>query len=154
MRVAKARAMGMRGDPGLFGTLGKAFKTAASFIPGPIGAVASLIPTQGRPSAGGTAVQVFKNLPIVKAGRKVAEAYGYGKMAQDFAGGMKNVGTDLFGKKRKKYRRMNPLNPKALTRGIRRISKFQDFARSVGFSRAPSVMRGVRAPKRRRRSCK
>jgi len=32
---------------------------------------------------------------------------------------------------RRKYRRMNPLNPKALKRGIRRLEGFEKFARST-----------------------
>lgn len=66
------------------------------------------------------------------------------------------------GKPRKKrkdgkcYKRpsMNPVNPRALKRAVRRVSAFQDIARSVGFSRPPHTMKGVHAPKRRRRSCK
>lgn len=34
-----------------------------------------------------------------------------------------------FGGERKRYRRMNPLNPKALRRALRRAEKFEKFAR-------------------------
>ncbi len=51
------------GDPGLFGFIGKAIKTAAGFIPGPIGTVArSFFPT--RP----TAPPVFQGPPVSLAG--------------------------------------------------------------------------------------
>lgn len=53
-------------------------------------------------------------------------------------------------KARKKYRRMNAANPRALTRAIKRVDRFQDLARMVGFSRAPAKMRGVHFPKRKR----
>lgn len=59
------------------------------------------------------------------------------------------------GKPRKKTRRMNPTNFRALSRAIRRVGKFQDMAKAVGFSRAPSTMKGVRFPKRKRtRACR
>ncbi len=65
-------------------------------------------------------------------------------------GGAKSTTYYSGGKKRKKIRRTNPLNPKALRRSIKRVSMFQDFAKSVGFSRAPKLMKGVHAPKRKR----
>jgi hypothetical protein len=38
---------------------------------------------------------------------------------------------DLWGSPVRRYRRMNPLNPKALRRAIRRANSFEHFARSV-----------------------
>jgi hypothetical protein len=60
--------------------------------------------------------------------------------------------TYFSGRKKKKIRRMNATNPKALTRAIRRVGKFQDLAKAVGFTRAPSKMKGVHFPKRKRSS--
>lgn len=59
------------------------------------------------------------------------------------------------GKKRKKYRRMNCANVKALKRSVRRVHGFAELARSVGFSRPPAAMKGVRPViHRRKRACK
>lgn len=56
---------------------------------------------------------------------------------------------------RRKYRKMNPLNPRALTRSIKRVTKFGEFARQMGYSRPPSCLKGFKgAPKRRRKSCR
>lgn len=162
-KVLKARRLGVavrgyRGDPGLFGSIGKALKSAAgiasNFIPGGgvLRAGLDLLggPRQGLPvptgGGGGTlpmivqgAGRIAKALPIVGAAKALSS--GAGAWVDSFTGG----------KPRRKYRRMNPLNPKALSRSIRRVSKFQDFARSVGFSRAPARFKGVHVKKRRRR---
>lgn len=157
LKVAKVRSLGYQGDPGLFGSIGKAItgaaRVASGFIPGGSlvsGAINLLTtPRQGLPvpTGGNTlpglisgAVKVGKYIPFIKPGMEIAKG---------FTGGVSNALG--FGKPRKRYRRMNPLNPKALNRSIRRVGKFQEFARSVGFSRAPARMKGVHPIKRRRR---
>lgn len=45
---------------------------------------------------------------------------------------------------------MNPVNPRALKRAVRRVHAFQEIARAVGFSRPPKLMKGVGFPKKRR----
>ena len=58
------------------------------------------------------------------------------------------------GRKRKKYRKINPLNPKALSRSIKRLSRFGEFAKSMGYSRPPASIRHFKAPAKRRRAVK
>lgn len=77
--------------------------------------------------------------PAVNSGRYVA--------CQTKAGHPRKVRKDG-----KCYKRpaMNPVNPRALKRAVRRVHAFQEIARAVGFSRPPKLMKGVGFPKKRR----
>lgn len=55
---------------------------------------------------------------------------------------------------RRKYRRINPLNPKALKRSIKRLSMFGDFAKQMGYTRPPKCIKGFKPATRRRKSCR
>lgn len=76
----------------------------------------------------------------VKLGKK---AYGYGKKLGKY------FGPSPF---RRSYRRINPLNPRALRRSIRRLKGFEHFAKSVlHFTHPKQHVGGFKMNKRRRR---
>jgi len=114
---------GMRGDPGLFGFLGKVAKgvlgVAGGLLPGPIGGIARL---GSRLLGGGRAAprQAFPGgIPILRAGpgqRMAAGALGIA--------GVRGPGVGVG-----RRRRMNPGNAKALRRAIRRTDAFVKLAR-------------------------
>jgi len=160
---------GMRGDPGLFGFLGKVAGGVLKAIPGvgnvvsAIGSVAGAISGPRRVlkpavnvmspvaiqqgSVAGAIPPILRGIGTV--GRRVlgsipgqvAAGYGLGKAGEALFGG---------GGGRRRYRRMNATNPRALRRAIRRVQKFGDFARACGFSRPPAKLKGVGFPKRRK----
>lgn len=159
--------LGSRYRPaGDFLGIGKALSKFGGFIPGVGGIVSkvgSVIQGIGAPKK-----PSFPTAPITKpsfvlpggAAIKVdsTKTRASGLISTPFGGGVGTVTNTTYfssGRTRKKIRRINPLNPKALSRSIRRIDKFQDFAKSVGFSRPPARLKGIKAPKRRRRtSCR
>lgn len=60
----------------------------------------------------------------------------------------KKYQVSLMGPDRKKYRRMNACNPRALTRAIRRVKKFEKFAKqSVRISSHVKLRKGARGRK-------
>lgn len=127
------RSARLRGDPGLFGFLGKALGTvaglASKILPGPAGAIAGTIGgfLGGRasrpaprpaslqaPMPGGSMTGIQIGGPRgITVGRTVTQATEYKVDPQ----------TGQLCPKRK-GRRMNVLNPKALRRSIRRVSGY------------------------------
>ncbi len=131
-----------RGDPGFFSFLGGLAKTAVGFIPGagPIAKAAldagtSAIARIGESRAAKAASAIVKAHPVLTAAGAaggVVTAIGAHHMLASRAGaGMGaalNGGGGGFGGKR---RRMNPYNPRALRRALRRTNSFAKMARQI-----------------------
>jgi len=126
----------------LFGNIakavGRAAKTIAPMLPGPIGAVARVVGV-GSVVAGatGSAGALTKALPSIRAlpgvGRAVARiggrvAKGVGAAATGYA--IYDAAGNFLGNK-KKHRRINPLNHRALSRALRRIEKVKHAMKRV-----------------------
>lgn len=172
MAMAKAS---YRGDPGIFGFLGKAVGAVAGAIPG-VGTAVKIaggllggigtrkVATSTIRRVGGAVARTGVSAgalgpiaaaatipPLVKQGAgilakgvgAVATGYGIGK-------GIEAIGGLFKGKK--KYRRMNPTNPRALKRAIRRVERFGEVARACGYSRPPRAIRGCKTPTRKKRT--
>ncbi len=142
----------------LLGTLGGILGVVGKVAPGPIGTLAGGIGGVlggggGKmPSSGSTSPFPTTATPDSVVTTKTSGGAGYGPLT--FGGSTSRTTAYFGGKKRKKVRRMNATNPKALSRAIRRVSKFKDFAKMVGFTHAPKVMKGVHFPKKRSKSCR
>lgn len=167
MTMAKAA---YRGDPGILGFLGgaaRAIGRVAGVLPGVGGIAGKALKVVGGIGRGARrvipAMTPARTLPIAAAAGIPPILRGVGtavvRGAKSIPGQIA-IGTGIGlgleqllggGRERKKYRRMNPLNPKALKRSIRRIDRFKEFARCVGFSRPPASMRGVKCPTRRKK---
>jgi len=159
-----------RGDPGFFSFLGGLAKTALGFVPGvgPIAQGALGAPTAAKPTSaivkassthpgffsGATAKvgSMIKGHPILSAAGAAGlagMAAGAGGMAMRGAGGKKLSHLALTGVR--KRRRMNPTNPRALRRAIRRATAFEHLAkRVIGFS-SPRKPKGHMYFKRKRK---
>ena len=141
---------GYRGDPGLFGSLGKIFKgavrigtgVAGSLLPGPAGFIPrsvsrALSPPVRRPPARSSVGTVHAGGP---PGMGIAMPRGPIPAPIGTAPGNLSF---LTGRRR---RRMNPANPKALRRAIRRQDGFVKLARrALKGSGYTIVSRGSRA---------
>jgi hypothetical protein len=133
-----------KGDPGLFGFIGKALGTVArvgtSLIPGPVGSLAraatSRLPsfTPSRAPVGPPAPPRFTAPPVLRAGPARAGP-GQGTAVATVAAGGQCVPGYHLDKQTGTYcvrnRRMNPANPKALRRAIRREKAFIGLARTA-----------------------
>jgi hypothetical protein len=156
-----------RGDPGFFSFLGGVAKKAVGLIPG-VGpalsagiematrkAAPKLLPEAGTLAArGGMASKItgiIKSHPVISA----AGAAGVGGLASGVAGAVAARalrGKHLFGVGGRRRRRMNPCNPRALRRAIRRAHAFERLAKHViGFS-SPRKPKGHMYFKRKRKS--
>jgi len=108
-----------QGDPGFFGSLGKIIGGVAKFVPGPIGAIAGGI--LGGAASGGARRPTMpvpgffpvQESPIKKPGAR-------GAIERIVPGGE----TGYICPPKKKRRRMDPLNTKALARANRRQKAF------------------------------
>jgi len=123
-----------RGDPFIGALIGRAAgalgvgKIAAKagrWLAGKItpGAVKTAAGVAG---AGATAITIGSALPSMGGGRNMP--VNIGPLGID-PGSALPGGQPLFTWGRKKYRRMNPLNPRALKRALRRAEGFEKFAR-------------------------
>lgn len=115
-----------RGDPGLFGFLGKAIgtvaKVGASLIPGPVGAVArAATGAIWKPKI--TAASPHIMAPPIAPLQRMVSPSGRTQMVAP--------GSDTYyeGGYRKKRRRMNVTNDKALRRAVRRTDGFVKLAK-------------------------
>lgn len=120
-----------RGDPGFFGSIGKAIgkvaKVATNFLPGPVGAIARTV--VGAVSGGGGSPSPVPALTMPGgSGTIVTMARG---MAGAVTGAAAAAGRGIFGRSGKKIRRMNVSNSKAARRAIRRIKGARDLLRSI-----------------------
>jgi hypothetical protein len=130
------------GDPGFFSFLGNVAKGALGAIPvvGPaLESGISAITKHAAPAAAGAAVSggvtAGAKQAIEKAGKfalkhpvlTAAGAAGTGALA---GAAVSHVAGRLLGGGRK-HRRMNPCNPRALRRALRRAHSFAKFARKV-----------------------
>jgi len=114
-----------RGDPGLFGFIGKVAKgalgLAGKVLPGPIGMVAryagGLIPSRAAPTV--TRMAMPRMQQAMPGGTPIGGFKGF--MQRAVPGGA----TGFYPKRR----RMNPGNAKALRRAIRRTDAFVKLAR-------------------------
>lgn len=168
-----AQRRGMRGDPGLFGFLGKVAGGIVKSIPG-VGSILSGAEAVGslfKKPARGTRL-ISQPLPVTRMGTQPISPVaiqqgsvvagipsilrGVGRVAgTGLAGfGAGEAAKKLFGGSRRRYRRMNPTNPKALRRAIRRVQRFGEFARAMGYSKPPRAIKGFRGfPKKKRAAC-
>lgn len=101
-----------QGDPGFFGSLGKIIGTIAQAVPGPIGAIAGVLGRRGGPTLPST-------LPFQQAGRRPTPGIA-GTIQRAVPGGA--TGFECPPKKRR--RRIDPLNVKALRRANTRQKAF------------------------------
>jgi hypothetical protein len=147
-----------RGDPGLLGSIGKVLGKAlpiAKVIPG-VGNVLSAV------SLGSAAIGAVKSIkgasqavnaskalvPISQVPGNIPRIGGLGK-ALTLGAGAAALGAggaalvNRMGGTGRRYRRMNPLNPKAANRAIRRIKAVRKLCRSIESS----------LPKQRTASC-
>jgi hypothetical protein len=118
---------------------GKIVGKAAGFIPGPVGAVARIGTVVA--GAAGASKALSKGLPAV---RSLPGVGAIGKAVPRIGGKvLAGAGTaatgvavyDAVGNymgQRKKSRRINPLNHRALKRAIRRIERSKDIMKRVG----------------------
>jgi hypothetical protein len=153
--ASRFRQGGFRGDP-FFGAISKALGGAVKFLAGGIGALAPKDPRLSAPNPGGQ--QLFPSLPRgtgagglrLPGSRLDDDIFGTPDFGDVQGGASSTAGRySVGGGVRRRYRRMNPLNPKALTRAGRRVRKFVDFARSMGALAKSGVVR--RAGKRGRK---
>ena len=142
----------LQGDPGFFGDIFKTVKRAAGFIPGPIGTIARAIPGGGggRQPAGTPPFTMpggGRGIPFHPQGRGSVPAPGVGGAVERFLPGGKTGFIPGPVGARKKCRRMDPLNVKALRRSTRRLAAFQREAKKV-----EKELRKLAPPARRRSS--
>lgn len=116
---------GYRGDPGLFGFLGKVVKTglglAGKILPGPLGVAArfgSGLFGGGRPAPRFAPIGPMRMSQAMPGGTPIPGMRGF------FQRGVPGGATGY-----RKRRRMNPGNAKALRRAIRRTDAFVKLAR-------------------------
>jgi len=163
------KTYGYAGDPGFLSSLWKGVKKVASFIPGPIGMVATalggaaaiqssmkpspgILPMAGGasmpggsfPGAGSTAfARARGQTPMSNVARLNAAPYG-----TPMPGGACPTGYHLAkdGSGRMvRNRRMNIANPRALRRAMRRVQGFEKLAkRTITFTRRTKIKK--RAP--------
>lgn len=115
--------------------VGKAVKTVAPFIPGPIGAVAKVVgagsAVAGGVAAMGRALPAVRSLPAVgkTIGRALPRIGGaIGTVATGVA--IYDAAGNYLGNK-KRSRRINPLNNRALMRALRRVEKVKSTMKRV-----------------------
>jgi hypothetical protein len=86
----------------------------------------------------------------LKYGGLAAGAYGASEYLEEFVpGAVETITGSPYGRRR---RRMNPCNPKALRRSLRRVEAFQHFARRSGLlARVTRVKQGRGRFRRKRR---
>jgi hypothetical protein len=156
-----------RGDPGFFSFLGGLGKAALGAIPGvgpiaqaAIGAISgakpksAIVKASAAPS-GTLATLAGKGMSIIKGHPILSAAGGVGILGAGLAGmgamrkGKKLSHLALTGVRKKP--RMNPTNPRALRRAIRRAHAFERLAKHViGFS-SPRKPKGHMYFKRKRK---
>jgi len=134
----------LRGDPGFFGSIGRAIGgvakkaggaaigAAARFAPGPVGIAARF--AQGRLTAPrGRAQQRRAGRAMARVSIPFGGPGGFRFQDRDgrVGGGRGIPFRDVDPFEAPKRRRMNPLNPKALSRSTRRLAAFTRRVRSV-----------------------
>ncbi len=131
-----------RGDPGFFSFLGGLAKTAIGFIPGvgPIAKGALDIVSKAAESRAGRVVargaEIVKAHPVLTAagaaGSIVTAAGAHHMMTGGSrAGAGMGAPATGFGGGGGRRRRMNPYNPRALRRALRRTNSFAKMARQI-----------------------
>lgn len=121
--------------------VGKVVKTVAPFVPGPIGMAAKAIGAvsagAGIVKAGSKALPAIRSLPgigSVRAALPAVRKYGGAAVG---AAGAAATGVAIYDAagnylgNRKRGRRINPLNHRALTRALRRIEKVKHSMKRV-----------------------
>jgi len=157
-----------RGDPGIFSFLGKAAKAIVSGVSGfigggPLGAVKGVVSSlagssasnAGSPSATPPILrsQFGTSIPMPRLDSVVARGAGVVTPAGAAGAGSTTAYFSASGRPRKKYKKINCLNPRALKRATTRLQRFGEFARAMGYSRPPKAIKGFRGfPKRKRRT--
>lgn len=131
-----------RGDPFLGAIAGLAGRAAGRLV----GRASSWVARGVAGRAGKAATAVIREAaPSTVAG---AAGYALGQRAAAQGTGMMRIPQldDMPGGGRKRYRRMNPLNPKALRRALRRAEGFEKFARKTvsGLRYGPKKFKSTR----------
>jgi len=141
------------GDPGFFSTLGSIAKSAVSFIPGVgpalskgIEAVSASraaakaakigLPAAAGAASGGLAAGGIKGALSRVGGAALKHPVLTGAGAAGIGAAVGAIATSetqklLRGGRMRKHRRMNPCNPRALRRALRRAHSFAMFAKKV-----------------------
>lgn len=118
---------GRRGDPGFWSTIGRGLGVVGAAIAAPwtggasLGVIPGLLGT-GAPGAGGA--MNFTRVPKI-------EQITLQKQLPPGASGPFKPDVELMPGARRRYRRMNPANVKALRRSIRRLSGFGRLVKSA-----------------------
>lgn len=114
-------------------------------------AVKTAVVTGGAKAAGMTVRKAATAAAGIGAGLAVEKMIGSGASSPVMVG---NLNVNPFADtRRRKYRRINPTNPKALKRAMRRLEGFGEFAKAMGYSRPPKCIGGFKGlPKRKRAS--
>lgn len=159
LRSARRRP---RGDPGLFGFIGKAVGAVGglvgSVLPGPAGAIVTKVSQaiSGKPSAPANQMAAM-SLPggaTPTAQLTTKRSYGGGLYKSETTTTSYEVKTTPSGQQvvvaRPKRRRIDPTNVKALRRAIRREAGFIKLARRTGLVALPKAVRVRRAARKRR----
>jgi hypothetical protein len=147
-----------RGDPGIFGKIGGFFRGVARGVGRVAGRVAGIAGRVGRVAVGAAGgplglglaalpVPGTRTLPTLARRawpvvRDIGKGIVTGVGASEIA---KSIDLWPFGHKKRRRRRMNPANPRALRRALRRVSGFGKLARRTrrDVARAASAV-GVR----------
>lgn len=152
-----------RGDPGIFGTLGKivggGLGIVGGLLPGPAGAIVSKIggAISGTPKQAAPIPARVSQMGAFQDPRAmVTTQVGPGGSIYKRTVTTSSAGVDTYGIPgvRKRYRRMNVTNPKALRRATRRIAGFgklvqrtkRDVARAARATGAVKSSSGRRRP--------
>lgn len=140
--------------------LSKIFKPlakVASFIPGPLGALAKVAVGIGAVTgAAKVAKPILTGIPPIRsAGRGLTVLPGVGAVgklaAPALAGAAGAFLFDQFGNPvKKKRRRMNPCNGRALSRALRRIEGYDKVRKRVDKSLRRAAPRSCRTPSRKK----
>jgi hypothetical protein len=114
-------------------------------------AVGGIIAKKVGKKAAKVAVAVGGAVGLEKLSRKVAGSRGGGPVPADF-GGVVAGSSSTAARGGRYYRRINPSNPKALRRAVRRVDRAKDmFGKVLAASRATSHSGWKIKPKRPRR---
>lgn len=147
----------------LGGVARRALGRAATGVIGAItgkGATAVVRSSAARAAKAGAAVAVLPGGKVVRnvLGGAAAGAVGEMVVSRAATPGPVMVGgvniNPWASTTRKRYRKINPLNPKALKRSMRRLEGFGEFAKAMGYSRPPKCIGGFKGLPKRKRATK
>lgn len=138
---------GRRGDPGFWSTIGRGLGVVGAAIAAPWTGGASLSVIPGLLGTGGPATSTAMNFTRVP---KIDQITLQKQLPPGASGPFKPDVELMPGAVRRRYRRMNPANVKALRRSIRRLSSFGRLVKSArgAIGKAATSMQVHRRPVR------